>query len=166
MRALHGGGPARAAVASLPPPAPSSIVARQVRFEPALEPSRREYFVRGTERDIIALAATGENASTRARIAYPLPGTIVALDPDIPPRHQRMQFTATTAHPEARWELDGTPQASAARPLAWMPLPGRHRLRLVERGKVLDEVQFEVRGAQMKPGAGGGTLAQRSVAAP
>lgn len=83
------------------------------------------------------------------RIATPVSGTIVALDPDIPPTRQRLQFAAT-AHPPGmalRWRLDGKPVARGAN-WAWLPWPGRHVVQLTDaRGTVLDEVRIEVRGA-------------------
>ena len=55
---------------------------------------------------------------------------------------------------QARWELDGKVIGSAAEALAWFPWPGAHVLKLVsERGEVLDEAAFEVRGARMKAAA-------------
>ena len=83
------------------------------------------------------------------RIAAPVSGAIVALDPDIPPVHQRLQFVAApvSGHAALRWHLDGKALGQGAR-LAWLPWPGRHVLQLQDaRGKVLDEVRFEVRGA-------------------
>ena len=83
------------------------------------------------------------------RIATPVSGTIVALDPDIPPTRQRLHFAAT-AHPPGmalRWRLDGKPVARGAH-WAWLPWPGRHVVQLTDaRGTVLDEVRIEVRGA-------------------
>ena len=83
------------------------------------------------------------------RIAQPVSGAIVALDPDIPPAHQRVQLAASSAAAGARlrWRLNGQPLAEGAQH-AWPPWPGRHRLQLTDaQGKVLDEVRIEVRGA-------------------
>ena len=89
-------------------------------------------------------------ASLQVRIASPLNGSIIALDPDIPPKNQRMQFAAT-ANGKGRWELDGKAIGAADRALSWFPMPGAHTLKLVgEKGEVLDEARFEVRGANLK----------------
>ncbi|MDB5848016.1 MAG: penicillin-binding protein [Rhodoferax sp.] len=83
-----------------------------------------------------------------SRITAPAPGTIIALDPDIPPRHQRLRFLAEGADP--RWRLDGKPLGRGAE-LSWLPWPGRHKVQLVDaRGTTLDEIQIEVRGAGVK----------------
>ncbi len=80
-----------------------------------------------------------------ARITAPAPGTIVALDPDIPPQRQRLNFTAQG--PATRWRIDGK-AAGQGTTLAWLPWPGRHRVQLVDAaGQVCDEIRIEVRGA-------------------
>ena len=66
-------------------------------------------------------------APSPVRIQAPAPGTIVALDPDIPPQHQRLQFAATPGAPAGlRWRIDGKPLARGAQ-AAWLPWPGRQR---------------------------------------
>ena len=83
-----------------------------------------------------------------ARITNPTTGTIIALDPDIPPRHQRVRFMAEGRN--LRWVMDG--RVFAKGPVApWLPWPGRHVVQITnERGDVLDEVRLEVRGAGVK----------------
>ena len=97
---------------------------------------------------------TGADASLAGvRIVRPVSGAIVALDPDIPPTHQRVQLAALAAPGVARqlrWRLDGRALGAGAQ-LAWMPWPGRHVLQLTDaRGQVLDEVRLEVRGAGVR----------------
>ena len=177
MAHLHARQPSRA------PQPPRTLVQVPVRFGPAadaaqpLEAARQEWFVAGTQQPFFAIDSVAESAyptsagglkgfknSTGAaqargadlatvRIAAPVAGAIVALDPDIPPRHQRLQLAATHLPPggDVRWQLDGQPLGRGVR-LAWMPWPGRHVLQLQDgRGKVLDEVRFEVRGAGVRP---------------
>ena len=170
----------RGAVPSVAPAAPAGVVAQEVRYEPAIEPPRREVFVSGSERAVIQSVAfagggAGEGASVRTsaargtgqnsgrsatlsantahlqtRIASPVPGSIIAVDPDIPPKNQRMQFSAT-AYGMGRWELDGKVIGVANRPLSWFPMPGTHTLKLVsDKGEILDEARFEVRGASLR----------------
>ena len=104
----------------------------------------------GSERALIQTVALSGNAGVagvQARIASPVPGSIIALDPDIPLRNQRLQFSAT-AYGKARWELDGKVIGAATNSLSWFPMPGAHVLKLVsDKGEVLDEAKFEVRGA-------------------
>jgi penicillin-binding protein 1C len=86
-----------------------------------------------------------------ARILAPAPGTIVALDPDIPPARQRLRFEAANVQGAAvRWRIDGKPAGQGAQ-WAWLPWPGRHRVELTDaRGQVLDRIQIEVRGAGVR----------------
>ncbi len=146
----------RGGVKSDAPLAPAGVVEQELRYEPAIEPRRREVFVAGSERGVVMLAAHGAAAAAsgaQPRIAHPVPGSIIALDPDIPPKNQRMQFSAT-APVKGRWELDGKVIGQASQPQSWFPWPGAHVLKLIgERGEVLDEAAFEVRGAGVKTAA-------------
>uniref|UniRef100_UPI00403F0CDF penicillin-binding protein 1C n=1 Tax=Acidovorax sp. DW039 TaxID=3095606 RepID=UPI00403F0CDF len=131
-----------------------------------LEAARQEWFVQGTQQPFFAInnvaapayvaSAKGKNnpksgqpAEPEAgRILSPVKGTIIALDPDIPPQSQRLRMTASEGN-NARWtwRLDGKPLGRGAS-LEWLPWPGRHQLELAdEQGRVMDAVQFEVRGA-------------------
>ena len=136
-----------------------------------LEAARDEWFVPGTQQplfamDSIADEAYGTSASGQktfknaarapaapasasvaapARITAPASGTVIALDPDIPPARQRLQFTAT--RDAVQWRLDGKPLGRGAR-VPWLPWPGRHVVQITDaQGTVLDEVRLEVRGA-------------------
>ena len=71
------------------------------------------------------------------RITAPQDGTILALDPDIPPARQRLQFTAT--RDAVQWRLDGKPLGRGAR-VPWLPWPGRHVVQITDaQGQVLAE---------------------------
>ena len=127
-----------------------------------LEAARDEWFVAGTQQPLFAIDSVAAGADTSSaggqkdaktagapglapRITSPAPGTIVALDPDIPPARQRLQFTATGQG--LVWRMDGKPLGRGAR-VAWLPWPGKHVVQLTsEDGRVLDEVRIEVRGA-------------------
>lgn len=156
MAWLHRGAPSRA------PRPPAGLVRQQVRFDGGgewLEGAREEWFVRGTQQTVFAIDAIAFGArpsiekglkhpypEAPARILAPAPGSIIALDPDIPPAHQRLHFEAKGG-PALRWHIDGRPAGRGAR-LAWPPWPGRHRVELRDaRGAILDTVQIEVRGA-------------------
>lgn len=133
----------RAAVRSQPPSPPSGLLRQRIRFEPALEPTREEWFISGTEQAVIR--QTG--ASALGRISYPADGTVLALDPDIPPSRQRIELRLSGPAGRAwEWQLDEKPLAHANTTARWLPQPGRHRLRLVDaQNRTLDEVAFEVR---------------------
>ena len=134
---------------------PAGVGMRQIEYQDQLEAPRREYFLAGTERERIARA---EPERVAPAIRYPTDGMLVALDPDIPPGHQRLRFAAQGLA-RGGWLLDGKrlPQApkDAALPgidLDWLPWPGRHTLALVdEKGREVDRLRFEVRGAVALP---------------
>ena len=129
---------------------PAGVVVQALRYEPAIEPPRDEVFVVGSQQAVVRLA---DAAHAAVRITAPVSGSIIALDPDIPPRNQRLRLRAQ-APANAHWELDGKMLGSAARPQAWVPAPGSHALKLRgANGELLDEASFEVRGASLKPPA-------------
>jgi len=131
--------------ASVQPPRPQTVIARRIGYDRQIEASREEYFVAGTETDVIAAKPS---ATVRAEIAYPGEGSIIALDPDMPDSVQRVRFVAAPPLPGQRWQLDGEPVGSPDQPVLWPPRPGRHDLVLVDAyGKETDRVRFEVRGA-------------------
>jgi penicillin-binding protein 1C len=127
-----------------PPAPPPGVAARDIRFEPAVEPPRGEWFIDGTETDTVRLAEAGTQVP---RIESPANGLIVALDPDIPYENQVVLMVARPARADAQFVLDGKPLASAATAHPWRPVPGLHTLVLAgPNGKVHDRVQFSVRG--------------------
>jgi len=129
---------------SSPPAPPAGLARRGIRFEPAVEPPREEWFLAGTEADVVRLA---EAATMAPRIASPANGVIIALDPDIPYENQVVFFAARPAQAGARFVLDGQPLASAAVRHPWRPTAGLHTLVLAgPGGKVYDRVAFSVRG--------------------
>ncbi|MFP8781307.1 penicillin-binding protein 1C [Hydrogenophaga sp. RWCD_12] len=147
MRWLHERQPSRA------PSPPAGLIAQTVRFGDRLEPSRREWFIAGTEQPLFALGAGGDSGAPdlRPRILSPTTGTILAIDPDIPPAHQRLTLKAEAA--DVRWRLDDKPLGKG-KEVQWMPWPGRHRIEIVNaRGELLDSVRIEVRGAGVKTSA-------------
>jgi penicillin-binding protein 1C len=129
---------------SRPPDAPPGVVRQTVRFAPAVEPERGEWFVRGTE---VALVEMLPPARRVPRIVYPAADSVIALDPDIPAPLQRVSLRAYGGA-GLRWELDGADAGPADRGAAWTPQPGGHELKLVgENGRAVAAARFEVRGA-------------------
>ena len=138
---------------SQPPKPPPGMVHQRVKFEGnQTEATREEWFIAGTEQATFATASQDKSALTNvARITSPTNGSIIALDPDIPPQRQRLTLQAQ-GH-KLRWRLDGKPLAQGNQAL-WLPWPGRHTLQITDaQGKVLDEVKLEVRGAGVKKAA-------------
>ena len=160
MRFLHSREPSRA------PSPPAGLVETQVSFGPGadgnpLEASRSEWFLQGTEQPLFALdTGMAGSASTSARITAPADGTIIALDPDIPPQRQRVRFDAEGR--SVHWRIDGKPLARG-NSVQWFPWPGRHVIELVDAsGKVVDQRRLEVRGAGVvAKNNGGGNSVRR-----
>lgn len=158
MRYLHRAAPSR------PPAPPAGVISAPVRFAlppgqagagtaAVIEPPRSEWFIAGTQQEIFAPpeahnespATRAENVNDGGRIETPANGTILALDPDIPPNRQRLRLRANIN--DGQWRIDGKP-AGRGRTLEWLPRPGKHRIELYNRqGARLDAVQIEVRGA-------------------
>jgi penicillin-binding protein 1C len=138
---------------SQPPKPPPGMVHKRVKFEGnQTEATREEWFIAGTEQATFATASQDKSALAKvARITSPTNGSIIALDPDIPPQRQRLTLQAQ-GH-KLHWLLDGKPLAQGNQAL-WLPWPGRHTLQITDaQGKVLDEVKLEVRGAGVKKAA-------------
>jgi len=137
MNALH------QVLPSEPPPVPAAMVATEVRFEPAVEPARREWFIAGTETGRVRLP---DPATRPPHIEAPPDGVIIALDPDIPRQNQAVLFASRPARGDTYFLLDGVRLAPADRAYQWLPLPGRHTLELVGRhGEHYHRIDFQVR---------------------
>ncbi|MBS4020627.1 MAG: penicillin-binding protein 1C [Dechloromonas sp.] len=131
-----------------PPAAPAGVVELTIRFEPALEPPRREWFIQGTEQPVIRAAA----GQALTRIVYPADGTVIALDPDIPPARQRIPLRLSGPMPKGgQWRINDQPLPAGSGD-RWLPQPGRHRLSLHDaRGAQIDSSRFEIRALRGKP---------------
>lgn len=127
------------------PKSPRDIGLQQVRFEPAVEPARREFFIKGTGMSLVSLP---EGSIGQPRIIGPGNGAMLALDPDIPADRQVIQFSARPALPGLKWQVDETihnPENNEGLP--WPPTPGAHNIQLLDgQNRVLDEMRVIVRG--------------------
>jgi penicillin-binding protein 1C len=129
---------------NLTPPALPNVVRQEVSFAQGVEPNRMEWFIQGTEPE------QGERrvGQVNQRIIYPPAGTIIAVDPDIPPDAQRVFFISQSPAKGLRWVLNDQPLKAADTNFSWAPQVGTYILALVDgQGRVIDTVQFEVRGA-------------------
>jgi penicillin-binding protein 1C len=167
MHYLHRQPPAVRTAEPLPP---TGVLRVATRYAQGQEAARQEWFITGTEQTEISqdtthlIAASAVNTrttgqkplkntpetSSNGRIVQPISGTIIALDPDIPPLRQRLAFEANSAG--VQWLIDDKPFAQG-RSAQWLPWPGKHIIRLADaQGKALDEVRIEVRGAAATTG--------------
>jgi penicillin-binding protein 1C len=148
MQYLHRGTPSPA------PQPPAGLAQTRVNFDSqdaaaTTEPSRIEWFIHGTEQSSFS-RPPHTSSRAAARILHPVNGTLLAIDPDIPPKRQRLNLRASISN--GRWVIDGKP-VGQGQSLPWMPWPGRHRITLqTTSGQVLDSVEIEVRGAAVRPG--------------
>lgn len=157
LRGLHRNQPAQR---PLPPP---GVVSTLVAFEPPVESARREWFIRGTEVDRVALPRNPP------RIAQPGNGMLVDAMALVEDDSFRVHFEATRVPAGAGWRLDGERFGTSAVAAggngngmvggnggttlrtAWRPVAGRHVLELLgPDGQVLDSVTFAVR-APLEP---------------
>ncbi|MGO4378797.1 penicillin-binding protein 1C [Pseudoduganella sp. RAF19] len=134
----------RSAPAPAPVP-PRGLVQREVRFQPAVEPARAEWFLNGTETPEVVLVAEHQRAP---RILYPADASILALDPDIPQDRQRVVFEAQAAQ-GLQWQLNGQLLGPADRSYSWQPTPGEHELILTDGAKAIARATFHVRGEKL-----------------
>jgi penicillin-binding protein 1C len=129
--------------ADAPDTPPDGVVHSAVRYSGREEPEREEWFISGTETAVVQAAPA---TAARARIVSPAQGSLIALDPDIPLSRQHVPLTVLPASAKLNLELDGLRLGHAGESRLWTPVPGRHRLRLLDaQNKALDAVEFEVR---------------------
>lgn len=135
MTYLHGRERSRA---PMPPP---TVVARTFSVGSAPE-TGKEWFIAGTE----PVSVETERASIDpARILYPPPEVIIAVDPDIPAANQKVFFEASGRRSGLHWLLNGEPVCDG--PLCgWTPRAGEYILTLADDNmRPLDRVSFKVR---------------------
>jgi penicillin-binding protein 1C len=126
------------------PKAPLGAEAHAIRYAAGIEAPRHEWFLAGTvPRGEITPVA---REARRARIHSPANGMVLAIDPDIPERLQRVPLTVQGGEGGQSLQLDGADLGPAANTLLWAPSRGAHRLNLVAAdGQVLDRILFTVR---------------------
>ncbi|MFT3907424.1 MAG: penicillin-binding protein 1C [Steroidobacteraceae bacterium] len=129
---------------STEPTPPADVVASPVKFSPAVEPARREWFTSaGATPQVVATQGRG----ALAHIESPANGMVIALDPDIPPGRQRVAISLQGDLAGKRLLINERTLGEAQALQLWEPKPGRYLLTLQdESGRSLDRVYFTVRG--------------------
>lgn len=90
-------------------------------------------------------------ASTRSfrKILLPSSGSIMTLDPDIPPSKQKILLQASGKPSRGlKWILNGKALGRADRQMLWALKPGRYHLKLESANGTEDESFFTVRGGR------------------
>ncbi len=132
--------------ASLPPLPPNGLIQVRIKMELSESP-QTEWFLRGTE----PLEIKKGDPTLQPKISSPTQGSVIALDPDIPPNQQRVLFEADPCTSSYSWILNGKEMTETQGRFLWPPEKGRYKLELRDRQKRLrDSVDFEVRGSAKK----------------
>lgn len=140
---------------SVQPTMPSLVTRSAVSFQDNIEPAREDVFLGDTVMTQVRLAQkTPQSDSAQPSILSPSHGSVIALDPDIPPANQKLSLKAGNlvgqASSEVFWHINDTLLGTGPA-LDWLPVPGKHRIQLVDAGgKIIQQVSIEVRGAQYK----------------
>lgn len=127
------------------PVPPEGLVSALVRYEPPSEAPRREWFLRGTQIELLSALPLGQ----RGRIAFPRPASTYRVPAQI---HQRQgwRFVADSSV-AVHWLLDGK-RLSEAIHNNWLPQPGHYRLSLTDpNDKLLDSIEFDVHAEHDQP---------------
>jgi len=126
---------------------PPRLVKAHIEFTKGIHPPREEWFIRGTEPALLE----AKSLFLHQRILYPPPGSIFALDPDIPRELQKILFTLQAPQQKVTWVLNGQPLPSLGKATPWSPEAGKFHLDLRDdEGRIIDSVRFEVRGSNME----------------
>ena len=104
-----------------------------------------EWFIKGTEPEFSEIEE--KNTAYGPKIAYPVQGMIIALDPDIPKDRQRVFFEANSVSGSYSWMLNNKLLGKSSDIISWSPAAGEYTLSLVgPDNRVVDSVDFSVRG--------------------
>jgi len=125
------------------PKPPHGVVAKKVNFKDRIEPDRLEWFIKGTEIDsFVVLEASLE----KPQIVYPVDGTTIAIDPDIPEDNQIIMFQFKPQSNQYEWILNNERTGIKDSIFLWKPEKGVHRLAIINNeNTIVDSVVFIVK---------------------
>ena len=167
---ISGAAPVWAAVAGylhalrpgVAPRPPAGLVHQRIEYVAPdgqrLEAGRMEWFLPGTEQShfSLRLPTAPVDAPAAVRILQPQDGTILAIDPDIPPANQLLRFASS--QPGVVWRINGEKVHHAREDAQWFwplqPGPFQIELRDASDQQVLDRIRIQVRG--LRQGRSGG----------
>ena len=100
------------------------LVRKKIEFSQGIAASREEWFIRGTEPNL----SDQRVGQFNQRIVYPPSGTVIALDPDIPPELQKVFFVSQTNGNGSKWILNGSSMSPVGKTISWVPKVGGYKL--------------------------------------
>jgi penicillin-binding protein 1C len=122
------------------PAVPSDVVEKTVVYKDTGK-KVKEYFLKGAQDEIVRRA----DRVAPPKIIYPPDGAVIALDPDIPDKRQKVFFEADGWDDAYSWSIDEK-TIGRLRTVMWTPRPGRHTLSIVDKtGKIAGEITFVVK---------------------
>ncbi len=133
------------------PTNPQNVVHATTKFISINEPERKEFFIKGTEQPVFALA---ENTAKASRVLLqPVDGARYAFDPDIPRQKQNLKLawnsSAITSQRLQVFMNDQPVKLKSADAQLWPIIVGNHTLEVRRaNGEVLEAVRFQVSGRQ------------------
>ncbi len=141
MNSLHESVPSR------PPAVPAKVISKTIYF-PQWKVTKNEVFLIGTE------PATNEirfESHQSAKIIYPLNGSYMALDPEIPSKNQKVFINIENPSQQIKILINNKEIGTAEKYFLWKPTVGKHTLKLIDSNKnTIDEIQFEIKGLKIK----------------
>jgi penicillin-binding protein 1C len=123
---------------------PAYLVRKEIQFPHGVGSPKEELFIQGTEPN----SKDQRIGQFNQRIVYPPSGTVISLDPDIPPELQKVFFVSQPKRNNLRWVLNDHTISEVNSYFPWSPRAGAYTLTLVdENDQMIDSVHFEVRGS-------------------
>ncbi|KJU81885.1 penicillin-binding protein 1C [Candidatus Magnetobacterium bavaricum] len=125
------------------PQPPASLLSMGVSFDNNVDSDRDEWFIKGTETPaVVSLTAQRQ----QPHIVYPVEGTIISIDPDIPQDNQLVAFRFQPEAASFQWVLNSKRTGNTGSLMWWRPQKGSFTLAIVGKdGRFLDSVSFQVR---------------------
>lgn len=121
------------------PRPPAGVVQQRVAFEPAVEPPRLEWFLKGSE------VSVATPILLSARIVWPAREAVVDVRQQMADPAFALSFEAFPPRGDWIWAVNGVEIGQGAR-VRWRPAGGLVHLELMDRGRqVVDQVSFAVR---------------------
>jgi penicillin-binding protein 1C len=120
----------------------ASLVRKEIQLPHGVGSQKEELFIQGTEPN----SKDRKTGQFNQRIVYPASGTVISLDPDIPPELQKVFFVSQPERNDLRWVLNDHTINRTSSYFPWSPRAGTYVLTLFdENDQLMDSVHFEVR---------------------